>query len=256
MKFDELDQQMRVFETAHDVCVLPGVHCVIRLDGRGFTKLTAKLGVKKPFDDEFQAAMQATTQALMKDSGLSFLFGYHQSDEISLLLHPQEGSFNRKERKLISILSSEASVAFTVAMGYKGTFDARVCQLPSERNVTDYFRWRQEDATRNCLNGYCYWKLREEGKSARRATADLTRQSVSHKNELLFQRGINFNDVPAWQKRGSGMRWHRTVTQGFNPKTKQSVDCIRKSLLVEPELAYGEAFSRYLQALLLEPRPS
>lgn len=24
MKFDELDQQMRVFETSHDFCVLPG----------------------------------------------------------------------------------------------------------------------------------------------------------------------------------------------------------------------------------------
>ncbi len=25
MKFDELDAKMRVFETAHDLCVLPGV---------------------------------------------------------------------------------------------------------------------------------------------------------------------------------------------------------------------------------------
>ena len=25
MKFDDLDSKMRVFETAHDLCVLPGV---------------------------------------------------------------------------------------------------------------------------------------------------------------------------------------------------------------------------------------
>ena len=33
MKFDELDAKMRVFETAHDFCVLPGMHMVARLDG-------------------------------------------------------------------------------------------------------------------------------------------------------------------------------------------------------------------------------
>ena len=39
MKFDELDEKMRVFETAHDLCVLPGMHIVARVDGRGFTRL-------------------------------------------------------------------------------------------------------------------------------------------------------------------------------------------------------------------------
>ena len=33
MKFDELDERMRVFETAHDLCVLPGLYMVARLDG-------------------------------------------------------------------------------------------------------------------------------------------------------------------------------------------------------------------------------
>ena len=40
MQFDELDARMRVFETAHDDCVLQGVHIVLRLDGRGFTRFT------------------------------------------------------------------------------------------------------------------------------------------------------------------------------------------------------------------------
>jgi len=43
MKFDDLDQKMRVFETAHDLCVLPGLHVVARLDGRGFTRLTKEV---------------------------------------------------------------------------------------------------------------------------------------------------------------------------------------------------------------------
>jgi len=34
MKFDELDKEMRVFETAQDYRVIPGVFIVARLDGR------------------------------------------------------------------------------------------------------------------------------------------------------------------------------------------------------------------------------
>ncbi len=33
MRFDDLDSRMRVFETADDHCVLPGIHMVVRLDG-------------------------------------------------------------------------------------------------------------------------------------------------------------------------------------------------------------------------------
>ena len=40
MRFDDLDRTMRVLETAHDLCVLPGLYVVARLDGRGFTRLT------------------------------------------------------------------------------------------------------------------------------------------------------------------------------------------------------------------------
>ena len=32
MKFDELDARMRVYETAHDHCVLPGIYIVARLE--------------------------------------------------------------------------------------------------------------------------------------------------------------------------------------------------------------------------------
>ena len=40
MKFDDLDENMRVYETAHDHCVLPGMFMVARIDGRSFSQLT------------------------------------------------------------------------------------------------------------------------------------------------------------------------------------------------------------------------
>jgi tRNA(His) 5'-end guanylyltransferase len=40
MKFDDLESQMRIYETFADICVLPGIYMVARLDGHNFTKLT------------------------------------------------------------------------------------------------------------------------------------------------------------------------------------------------------------------------
>lgn len=52
MEFDELDRQMRVFETAHDYCVLPEIYMVARLDGRSFTQLTKEVHqLNAPYDD-------------------------------------------------------------------------------------------------------------------------------------------------------------------------------------------------------------
>lgn len=51
MRFDELKRQMRVFETAHDRCVPSGIYMIVRMDGRGFTRLTKEAHkFKAPFD--------------------------------------------------------------------------------------------------------------------------------------------------------------------------------------------------------------
>ena len=61
MRFDDLDTQMRVFETAHDHCVLPSIHMVARLDGRGFTRMTKEVhNFEAPFDIRFRDMMVKT----------------------------------------------------------------------------------------------------------------------------------------------------------------------------------------------------
>jgi tRNA(His) 5'-end guanylyltransferase len=62
--------------------------------------------------------------------------------------------------------------------------------------VVDYFRWRHEDAHGNALTGHCYWLLRKQGHSARRATKALNRISSFAKADLLLQNGIDFAKVP------------------------------------------------------------
>ena len=94
---------------AHDFCVPPNIYMVARLDGRGFTKLTKERHpFKKPFDVEFNRIMVETTQHLM-DCGFQVVYGYTESDEISLLFDLNTNVFSRKLRKYNSLLAGEAS---------------------------------------------------------------------------------------------------------------------------------------------------
>lgn len=250
MKFDELDSRMRVFETAHDYAVLPGIYMVARIDGRGFTRLTKEVQkFEAPFDVRFRDLMIETVKHLM-DCGFRTLYGYTQSDEISLLFHRDVDAFDRKTRKYNSILAGEASAKFSLLLGSHAAFDCRISELPTAEDVIDYFRWRSEDAHRNALNGHCYWMLRREGKSVHEATVALHRLSVAEKNELLFERGINFNDLPQWQRRGAGVDWEVYEKQGRNPVTNQEVTTARRRLHVNLELPMKDAYSLFVKQLI------
>lgn len=246
MKFDELDEKMRVFETAHDQCVLPEMFMVARIDGRSFTRLTKEVHkFESPFDVRFRDMMVATTEHLM-GCGFRVAYGYTESDEISLLFHRDETSFGRKTRKFNSILAGEASAKFSLLLGDVAAFDCRICELPNAELVRDYFRWRNEDAHRNALNAHCYWALRKAGADADEASRRLLRLSVAEKNELLFSHGVNFNDVPNWQKRGIGLYWESYEKPAVNPKTGESVTTTRRRIKRDLELPMRDDYSAFV----------
>ena len=252
MKFDDLDKRMRVYETARDQAVVPGVYIVVRLDGRGFTRLTKEVHqFEAPFDVRFRDMMLDTAEHLMC-CGVRAVYGYTQSDEISLLLHPHDGTFSREVRKLLSILAGEASARFSLNLGSIGCFDSRLCELPTVDAVVDYFRWRNEDAHRNALNAHCYWLLREQGQSATNAGAAMIGQSVADKNELLFQHGINFNNLPDWQKRGIGLYFEQYQKIGTNPVTGEKSETIRRRVCRDLDLPMREGYSEYIRKILSE----
>jgi len=250
MKFDDLDAQMRVYENSVDYCVLPNIYIVARLDGRNFTVLTKKKGnFEAPFDIKFRDLMVETTKHLMS-CGFKVIYGYTESDEISLLFDLGIDVFGRKIRKYNSILSGEASAKFSLLFGEIGVFDCRICQLPGEKVVVDYFRWRNEDAHRNALNSHCYWMLRKEGCHEKEATKFLEHKSVAEKNELLFTRGINFNDLPNWQKRGVGLYWVKEEKTGFNPIEKVEVIVERNQIKIDDELPMKDEYNDFILKIL------
>lgn len=250
MKFDDLDQKIRVYEQSLDQIILGDLYMVARLDGRSFSRLTKEIcDFEAPFDIRFRDMMAETVKALM-GCGFRVLYGFTESDEISLLFHPDEQTFGRKVRKYNSILAGTASAAFSLQLGMVAAFDCRMIPLPTIARVQDYFLWRQEDAHRNALNAHCYWMLRKEGMGVKDATELLEGKSVAFKNELLFSRGINFNDLPNWQKRGMGVYWDQVEKIGFNPKTSQEVKTLRNQLVIENNLPLGSDYAAYVTRFL------
>ena len=251
MRSDDLETRLRRFETALDAPIPAGFQIVARLDGRSFTRLTHEIcNFEAPFDRGFHDLMASTSRHLMA-CGFNILLAYSESDEISLLFHPDEGSFGRKPRKWISVLAGEASAAFSLALGRVAAFDGRLSVLPGPEQVVDYFRWRMNDAARCCLNGHAYWLLRGQGLSARAVAGLLQGMSRAAKHELLFQHGINFDALPTWQKRGFGVYWRERLIVGHNPLTNTETLARRRSLHTDDQLPWKEDYAAAIRRLLV-----
>ena len=82
----------------------------------------------------------------------------------------------------------------------------------------------------------------------------LSGKSVAFKNELLFQNGINYDKLPAWQKRGVGLYWKTVEKQGFNPVSGQAETAMRRSLFVDEALPLREEYSAFITRLLEEQK--
>ena len=117
----------------------------------------------------------------------------------------------------------------------------------------DYFRWRNEDAARNALNSWCYWTLRKDGLNEQQATNRLLGRSVSQKNELLFQYGINFNDVPRWQKRGIGVYWEEYDKPSVNPITNEEITARRRRIRTNIDLPMKDEYGQFVRDLVSTP---
>jgi tRNA(His) 5'-end guanylyltransferase len=250
VKFDDLDARMRVYETAHDWLIPADVFPVVRLDGRGFTRLTKEtLTLDAPFDTAFRDAMASVIEHLM-DCGFKVLYGYSQSDEISLLMDLAESAFGRKTRKYLSILAGEASACLSLLLGRIACLDSRISELPSRSLVVDYFRWRQEDARRNALSAYAYWEQRKRGVSAAAAARRLKRLSTEGKKALLAELGIDFDQLPSWQRSGFGVYWETYEKEGVNPRTGESAIALRQRLRRDLEIPTDEDYGRFVLGFL------
>lgn len=202
---------------------------IIRIDGCHFHTFTR--GLRKPYDEIFIKTMQLTCKDLCENiQGCKI--GYVESDEISLLITDYDtlqtaAWFDYQVQKICSVAASMAAMYFNkrwaeqVKDFYKhnvednwreddderyynnvltkkvelgGYFDARCFNIPKEE-VTNYFIWRQNDATRNSIQGLA------QANFSQKQIQGLNNSQLQDK--LMLEKNINWNDCKTVEKRGT-----------------------------------------------------
>ena len=223
---DDLGKRMKeYYEGIPKTKLMRRTPVMIRIDGKAFHTFTK--GFQKPFDEILIKTMQETTKYLCENIQ-GCVLGYTQSDEITLVLvdykkFETSAWFDYEVQKMCSIAASMATMAFNkffeknvddwdmnvkhtedweisyrnilmMACDKGAMFDARVFNIPKEE-VTNAIYWRQLDASRNSVQmvGQANFSHKE-----------LQNKSCSNIQDMLMeQKGINWNDFPTYQKRGT-----------------------------------------------------
>ena len=225
---DDLGTRMKTFyEEIPKTKLMRRCPVAIRIDGKAFHTFTR--GFNKPFDEVLIESMQKTMKYLCENIQ-GCVLGYTQSDEITLILIDYKklnssAWFDYEVQKMCSIAASMATMAFNRFFMYeyeefnrwvnegnptdedrrlndiyydamcKGAmFDARCFNIPKEE-VTNLIYWRQLDASRNSIQmvGQANFSHKE-----------LQNKSCNQIQDMLMEhKGINWNDLPIYQKRGS-----------------------------------------------------
>lgn len=203
---DDLGDRMKSYEAREtDRKFMNFAPVIARMDGRGFSRWTA--GLERPFDIGLTNVMTKTTKDLVEATNARI--GYTQSDEITLVFLvediAQSMMFDGKVQKLCSILASLTTSRFIVnCLNVGGElaarvsraphFDTRVFQVPTKAEAANAVLWRERDAAKNAVSmaARSFYPHKElQGKNS------------SEMQEMIFAKGMNFNDYPSSFKRGS-----------------------------------------------------
>lgn len=189
-----IGDRMKAYERISAPRLTKRIPAIIRVDGKAFHTFTRRYG--KGYSETFAETMCSVAKYVASEiQGCSFAYG--QSDEISFLLTDYttvktQGWFDYEANKLVSISAALASSFMTKLVGEMVQFDSRAFAIPQD-DVCNYFLWRQRDATRNAVQmaGREYYSHRE-----------LYQKSNEQVQEMLWEKGVNFNDFPTMRKRG------------------------------------------------------
>ena len=221
----DLEERMKAYERVYHLFLPIRMPVIIRVDGRAFHTFTRRF--ERPFDWRFANGMDIVAERLFSEVQ-NARFCYIQSDEVSVLLvdynrFDSQQWFGGELLKMASISASIASSAMTLHFSCEVSFDSRVFPIP-EKDVCNYFLWRQRDATRNSIQMVArkYYSHKE-----------LDRKNNDEQQEMIFRAGDNWNDYPAYFKRGRGYDGGGILKE--LPIFSQDVGFLDKYLHIEEE---------------------
>jgi tRNA(His) guanylyltransferase len=209
---DQFGDRMKMYENQTcGIKLIPRIPVIARLDGKGFSKFTK--GLKRPYDERLSNLMIETAKYLVKETNANC--GYTQSDEITLMWYTDKIDasiyFDGRLFKMLTDLSAMASVFFNRKLGEylpekadkMPRFDSRVYNVPTLDEAVNSFLWREQDATKNSISMAAQHYY---------SHSELMGKNGSDKQEMLFQKGVNWNDYPTFFKRGTYVQRKRVVT--------------------------------------------
>lgn len=230
---DELGKRMKEnYEQVPKYRLMRRTPVIIRIDGKAFHTFTR--GFERPFDEVFGNAMVRTMQYLCENIQ-GCIFGYVQSDEISLVLSDyrklnSDAWFGYEVQKMCSIAASMATMAFNKFFASECHYWIDNSGLYDEEDfeqVDEHMRKRFNAYSTACRNGAMfdarvfnipkeevvnciYWRQLDAARNSVQMVGqanfshnELQNKSCNVIQDMLHeQKGINWNDYPTRWKRG------------------------------------------------------
>lgn len=262
---DELGKRMKEnYEMRSRTSLMRREPVAIRIDGKAFHTFTK--GLKRPFDNILMTSMKETMLDLSKNIQ-GCVFGYTQSDEITLILIDYQtlttdAWFDYEVQKMTSISASMATLYFNKHFAENtdywvdnyfqawhhsddddkylqaldkccktgAMFDARCFNIPKEE-VCNLIYWRQLDATRNSIQmvGQTYFSQKQlHGKSCN----DI-------QDMLMKEYKINWNNYSVDKKRGTAC-YRREDGWGWTVDNDMPILKNEDRIYVEKHIYLGE----------------
>lgn len=239
---------MKDYEVYSSLKVPKNSKIIIRLDGRSFHTLARDLDLTKPYDENFYRVMSEVCRDLYEE--FSPLFVYTFSDEISLLFDklPFDGRIEKINSVIASFTSSSFVIHYNTDFKKPPAFDSRIVPINDEV-ILKYFRWRQDESWRNCVNshGISYFKSKYPNNVAHEKINGMKLNDI---HELLFQNGINLNDVDTYKKRGIGVYRKNKKIVGFNKKENKDQTSYRSYVYIDWKLPkFSEKFFKEIEVI-------
>ena len=217
MDKDTLGNRMKRYEAVSKILLPIRSYVIVRIDGCHFHTYTKNC--EKPFSPYIIEAMKYATQKTA-DAMQGCKLAYFQSDEASFLLTDfddlnTDAWFDNQLQKVVSVAASTFTAHFNLKRAEQvsiadwqarlATFDARAFVLPDHIEVMNYFLWRIKDAERNSLQGLC---------QANYSHKEMMGKGAKDQQEMLFQKGINWNDFDEALKRGTLIFREHIIQEG------------------------------------------
>lgn len=273
---DELGIRMKTcYEQIPKTKLMRRTPVAIRIDGKAFHTFTK--GFQKPFDEVLIKSMQKTMKYLCENIQ-GCVLGYHQSDEITLILVDyknlnSDAWFDYEVQKMCSIAASMATMAFNrffvneCHQWFGNNIDwSDIDVVAADENIKKLFN----AYTKACEKGamfdarvfnipkeevmnLLYWRQLDATRNSIQMVgqANFSHNQLHGKNcsniqdMLMLEKGINWNDYPTHLKRGTCC-----IKQPFKINEGTDQEAVRNQWVLDTEIPIFTQDKDYINKLI------